>query len=158
MTHSSLKVGLGFGVASGVMTTLGLMVGLYSSTYSQTAVLGGILMIAIADAFSDAAGIHFSEESRGMHTTKEIWLSTIFTFGVKFIVALTFAPAIFILPLQYGILFNIIWSFLLVSSYSFVIAKMHRENPYKAVLEHFILMVVVVVGTYYAGLAIDALV
>lgn len=59
----SFRTGLGFGLTSGVITTLGLMVGLHSGTNSKTAVIGGILVIAVADAFSDALGIHLSEES-----------------------------------------------------------------------------------------------
>jgi len=36
---SSLKVGLGFGLASGVITTLGLMIGIYASTLSRVMLL-----------------------------------------------------------------------------------------------------------------------
>jgi hypothetical protein len=39
-------------------------------------ILGGILTIAIADAFSDALGIHLSEESEKIQSGKEIWEST----------------------------------------------------------------------------------
>ncbi|MBW2265656.1 MAG: hypothetical protein JRF28_05735, partial [Deltaproteobacteria bacterium] len=56
MKHA-LKTGLSFGLTSGTITTLGLMVGLHSGTHSKLVVLGGILTIAIADAFSDALGI-----------------------------------------------------------------------------------------------------
>ena len=71
MRHS-LRVGFSFGITSGIITTLGLMVGLNSSTRSGLVVIGGILTIAIADAFSDALGIHISEESENRHTAKEI--------------------------------------------------------------------------------------
>ena len=64
----SLEVGLSFGITSGIITTLGLMVGLHSGTHSKVTVIGGILTIAIADSFSDALGIHISEESEGIHT------------------------------------------------------------------------------------------
>src|SRR4030042_2592178 len=86
----SLNIGLSFGLTAGTITTLGLMVGLHSGTHSRIAVLSGILTIAIADAFSDALGIHISEESENKHTAKEIWESTIFTFLTKFIFAMTF--------------------------------------------------------------------
>ncbi len=56
----SLKIGFSFGLASGIITTLGLIVGLHSGTHSKKVVIGGILTIAIADAFSDALGIHLS--------------------------------------------------------------------------------------------------
>ena len=53
-----------FRVDLGVITTLGLIVGLHSGTHSRAIVIGGILTIAIADAMSDALGIHVSEESK----------------------------------------------------------------------------------------------
>ena len=42
--------GLSFGTTSGVITTLGLIVGLHSGTHSALAVIGGIITIAIAPA------------------------------------------------------------------------------------------------------------
>lgn len=79
MKHS-IKVGFSFGLASGIVTTLGLMVGLNSSTNSKLAVVGGILTIAIADALSDAMGIHVTEEVQNKYSEKEIWESTFTTF------------------------------------------------------------------------------
>ena len=92
MSKPCFKTSFGFGIASGVITTLGLMVGLYSSTYIRGVVLGGVLTIAIADSCSDAVGMHFSEESEGVHTNKEIWLTTIYTFFSKLVVTLSFLP------------------------------------------------------------------
>ena len=71
--EDSLRTGISFGLTSAVITTLGLMVGLHSGTHSKMVVLSGILTIAIADAFSDALGIHISEESQNTHTVKQIW-------------------------------------------------------------------------------------
>ena len=95
MKHS-WKVGLCFGLTSGIITTLGLMIGLYSGTYSKIIVISGILTIAIADSLSDAFGIHVSEESENKHTKKEIWESTLSTFFCKFIIASSFIiPVLF---------------------------------------------------------------
>ena len=99
----SLRIGLSFGVTSAVITTLGLMVGLHSGTHSKIVVLGGILTIAIADAFSDALGIHVSEESENAHTAKQIWGSTVATFFTKFLFALTFAVPVLFLSLRVAI-------------------------------------------------------
>ena len=54
----SFRAGFSFGLTSGAITTLGLMVGLHSGTHSKVVVMGGILVIAVADALSDALGIH----------------------------------------------------------------------------------------------------
>lgn len=72
MVKHSLKTGLCFGLTSATITTLGLMVGLHSFSGSKVVVIGGILTIAIADAFSDALGIHISEEAENVHAKREI--------------------------------------------------------------------------------------
>ena len=59
----SIKEGLSFGLTSAIITTLGLFIGLSSATNNRIIVISGILTIAIADAFSDALGIHLSKES-----------------------------------------------------------------------------------------------
>lgn len=69
MKHT-LKTGFSFGTTSGVITTLGLMVGLHAGPHSKLAVIGGVL--TIADALSDAMGIHVAEESENTHTKREV--------------------------------------------------------------------------------------
>jgi hypothetical protein len=105
----SLRIGITFGMTSAVITTLGLMVGLHSGTHSRVVVLGGILTIAIADAFSDALGIHVSEESENVHSVRQIWGATIATFLSKFLFSLTFAIPIIFLPIFAAIVVSLIW-------------------------------------------------
>jgi len=150
MNHS-VKVGLSFGLTSGIITTLGLMIGLYSGTYSKLAVLGGILTIAIADSLSDALGIHISEESEGRHSTKEIWTATGSTFVSKFIFALTFVIPVLLLELQSAIIVSIFWGMLLVSIFSFRLAREQRVNPWGIIGEHLLIIIAVIVATYYIG-------
>ena len=101
--------GFSFGLTSAVITTLGIIVGLNATTHSKLVVIGGILAIAIADAFSDALGIHISEESEGQHTAKQIWCATAVTFLTKFIFALTFIVPIVFLTNSTAILVSLIW-------------------------------------------------
>jgi len=105
--HSYIK-GLNFGIASGIVTTLGLMVGLYSGTQSKLVVLGGVFTIAIADALSDAFGIHLSEKSQVSTIKSEIWESTIATFVAKLIFALSFIIPIFLFDLDRAIMVSIV--------------------------------------------------
>ena len=138
-------------MTSGIITTLGLMVGLHSGTGSKLAVLGGILTIAIADAFSDALGIHIAEESENVHSTKEIWESTISTFFSKFIFALTFVIPIIAFKLSTAIVVSIIWGLSILAIVSYSIAKEQGEKPWKVVAEHLIIALVVIIITHYVG-------
>ena len=150
MKHS-LKTGFSFGLTSGIITTLGLMVGLHSGTHSELAVIGGILTIAIADAFSDALGIHIAEESRNTHGPKEIWESTLATFATKFIVALSFIVPVLLLPLRTAIVVSIVWGVLLLSSLSIHLANVQRIARWQVVMEHVLIAGVVIVLTHYVG-------
>ena len=151
MMRHSIKTGLSFGLTSGIITTLGLMVGLHSGTHSKLVVIGGILTIAIADAFSDALGIHVSEESENKHTTKEIWESTICTFVVKFIFAMTFIIPVLLFALGTAIMVGIVWGLSLLTIFSFYMAKEQKVKPWKVIGEHVLIALVVIVITHYVG-------
>lgn len=149
--QSSLKTGISFGITSGIITTLGLMVGLHSGTHSKIIILGGILTIAIADAFSDALGIHVSEESENTHSSFEIWLSTIATFLAKFIFALTFVVPVVFFELSQAILISIIWGLSILGILSFNLAREQGGNPWGAVFEHLFVAFLVIIATHYTG-------
>ena len=151
MLSHSLKTGLCFGLTSGVITTLGLMVGLSAGTNSKLAVIGGILTIAIADAFSDALGIHVSEESENVHTAAEIWQSTIATFISKFGFALTFLIPVLLLDLGMAIKVSILWGGLVLSVLSYSLGRSQKENPWKVVFEHIFIATIVVILTHFVG-------
>ncbi len=154
MMNHSIKVGFSFGLASGIITTLGLMVGLNSGTHSRLVVIGGILTIAIADAFSDALGIHMSEESENRHSTKQIWQSTISTFISKFLFALTFLVPILLFSLSTAIIVSIAWGLLALGVFSYSMARHQKANPAKVIGEHLVIALVVIAATQFAGMLI----
>ena len=151
MKHS-FKVGFCFGLTSGIITTLGLIVGLNSVINSKTVVIGGILTIAIADSLSDAIGIHISEESENKHTTKEIWESTISTFFCKFIVASSFIiPVLLYNDLRTAIFISVVWGLFLLSFFSFILAKEQKTKSWRVILEHLIIAIAVITIAHYIG-------
>lgn len=155
--RQSFKKGLSFGLTSGVITTLGLIVGLNSSTHSNIVVMGGILVIAIADAMSDALGVHVSVESENKFSTKEIWEATFSTFLSKFIVALTFILPILIFELNTAIWICIFWGVALIIGFNYNLAKEAKEPPHKVISEHLLIAIVVIVVTHFIGQWVDTL-
>ena len=147
----SIRKGFSFGLTSGIITTLGLIVGLNSSTNSTIVIIGGIIVIAIADAMSDALGIHVSEEFEDKHSTKEIWESTVSTFLSKFVFALTFIIPVLFLQLSTAIIVCIIWGLSLITIFSYYMAKQQNVKPCRVILEHLIIAIIVIVITHYIG-------
>ncbi|MBW2992234.1 hypothetical protein KY345_03390 [Candidatus Woesearchaeota archaeon] len=154
MRHS-LRIGLSFGLTSGVITTLGLMVGLNSGTHSRIAVIGGVLTIAIADAMSDAMGMHLSEEAHKKRTSRQIWESTFSTFISKFAIALTFIFPLLVFRLDSAVIASIFWGLFLLSYLSFRIARSKGENPYPIVVEHLAIALIVIIITHFVGLFVS---
>jgi len=150
MKHS-LKIGFSFGLTSGIITTLGLMVGLHSGTHSKLAVLGGILTIAIADAFSDALGIHITEESENIHNVKEIWESTVSTFFSKLVFALTFVIPVLLFELTTAIVISVIWGLTILSILSFRMGREQERKTWIVVAEHLAIALVVITITHFVG-------
>ncbi len=147
----SIKKGVGFGLTSGIITTLGLMIGLYSSTNSKFIILGGIFIIAIADALSDSLGIHISSEFENSASSKRIWESTFSTFVSKLIFAMSFVIPLLLFQLGTAIIVSIIWGFLLISILSFYISKKSKYSSFRVIIEHLILAIIVIVITYFIG-------
>jgi VIT1/CCC1 family predicted Fe2+/Mn2+ transporter len=149
--QDSLRTGISFGMTSAVITTLGLMIGLHSGSHSKTIVLGGILTIAIADAFSDALGIHVSEEAENVHTPRQIWGSTLATFLTKFIFGLTFAIPVLLLPLSTAIVAALVWGFSILAVLSYVLGRRQGGRPWQVVAEHLIVAFLVIGITHWVG-------
>ena len=147
----SVQVGASFGLTSGVITTLGLVVGLAAGTQSRLAVVGGILTIAIADSLSDALGIHVSEELENVHTPSEIWVSTASTFAVKFVTALSFLVPVLTLDLGAAVVASVAWGMLLLASLSLYAARLQKVKAWPVLAEHLAVAGLVVSSTHFLG-------
>ena len=148
---ASWKTGLSFGLTSGVITTLGLMVGLHAGTHSRAVVLGGILTIAVADALSDAMGIHLAEESKNSGPASHVWEATLATFAAKFVIAGTFVVPVLTRPLDQAVVISIVWGLFLLTALNFYVARAQAISPWKVIGEHLLIALCVVVITHVVG-------
>jgi VIT1/CCC1 family predicted Fe2+/Mn2+ transporter len=147
----SIKKGISFGTTSGVITTLGMIVGVNASTSSRLAVIAAIVAIAIADAFSDAVAMHVSEESEGVHSRNDVFQATLSTFFTKFIFALSFVVPIWFLALDIAVVVDIIWGLLIMTVFNIFLARSQKEGVLRVVFEHLTIAVAVVLITYFVG-------
>ncbi len=150
----AIKIGFSFGLTSGIITTLGLMVGLHSSTDSKFVVIGGILTIAIADAFSESMGIHAATETENRRSKKEVWESTFSTFIFKFIFTVMFIIPVLLFDLHQAILISILIGFYFIIMLSIAIARERNIEPWKVVVEHLMISILVLFLAHCTGLLI----
>lgn len=140
--------GFSFGLTSGIITTLGMIAGLESATESKFIIIAGIVSLAFADAFSDSFGIHISAEAEG---DKRVWAATFYTFFAEFFFAMLFVVPFLIFGIKEAFYASITYGLLMISFYSWVIAKKQNKNIMKTVGEHLLISVVVIIVTHYVG-------
>jgi VIT1/CCC1 family predicted Fe2+/Mn2+ transporter len=149
--REALRTGASFGLTSGVLTTLGLIVGLYAGTHSKLAVIGGIFTIAVADGLSDALGMHVHEEAENQHTARQIWVASGATFVTKLVTSLSFLVPLFTLELPAAVAASVVWAFALLAWLSYRLAVSQGASGWRAVAEHLAIAAVVVVLTHLVG-------
>ena len=148
------RTGIFFGATSGVITTVGLMVGLQAGTQSFTAVLGGVVVIAVSDSMSDALGIHLAQEADPESTRAHIWAATLWAFVSKFLVAISFALPLILLPLDQAVLVGVVWGLMIVTFMSYFLARMQQAPAWGVVGEHVSIALVVIALSHYVGVLV----
>lgn len=139
-----------FGATAAIITNLALIVGLRTGEHAKIGIIGGMLIIAVADNISDSIGIHVYQESECL-APKEVWLSTFTNFLTRLLVSLTFVAQVAIFPMQVAVITSLIWGLLLLAYISYQIAKDRGLNPYMAMLEHLGIAIVVIVASNFVG-------
>lgn len=143
--------GVGFGTASGIITTLGMIVGLYSSSSDRLAIIGGIFTVSVADALSDALGEHISEESKKHPSIVDVRNITISTFFSKLLIGLSFVIPFILLPINSAVVVSVIYSALVLTMLSLRISKRAGQNRYEVITEHLLIGLAVVIITFFLG-------
>ena len=151
-----LVTGISFGLTTAVITSLGMIVGMHSATSSKLAVVAGIAVMAVADGLSDAVSLHTAEEAeveegKGKHTSKEIWLTTLFAFLSVSGFTLTFAIPVLLFPFETALFVAVAWGMLLIILLNSYIAKIRKGNPIKLISEHILLAIFVIIVSHLVG-------
>ena len=92
----------------------------------------------------DALGMHISEETTNK-SHKKVWQTTIATVLSKLFFGLTFLIPFFIFELSTGVYVSIVYGLILIGGFSYYIGKK------KAMTEHLILAIIVIIATHYVG-------
>lgn len=155
MDNKGARTGVFFGATSGVITTLGLIVGLYSGTRSLVAVLGGIFVIAVADAMSDALGIHLAQEADPESTHDHVWVATLTTFFTKLIVAASFALPLLWFTLPVAVIVCIVWGLIVIAALSAYLASLQQQRSLPVIAEHVLIAVAVIAISHFIGVWVN---
>jgi hypothetical protein len=138
-----------FGATAAIMTSMALIVGLGSANSGKTGIVGGLLIVAIADNLSDTLGIHIYEEVKvGANTAVRTSVSNYLT---RLLIACSFVALVLVLPLGLARWVSIAWGSLLLSVLTYLIAKGRSVKPVPEVAIHLLVAAIVVVLSQVIG-------
>jgi vacuolar iron transporter family protein len=152
-SHLRKLTNYSFGGASAIITNISLVVGLGTSNISRPAIIGSLLIIAVADNVSDSLGIHIYKESESCGM-KESLISTVSNFLTRLITSATFIAVVVLFPMKQAEMISVIWGILLLGVISYLIAKNNNDRPWIEITKHLLTAVVVVAASKYVGILI----
>jgi vacuolar iron transporter family protein len=139
---SDLSIGTIFGTYSGIITSLGLTLGMYGGNLNKKAYIIGLISIALSDSFSDAFGIY--------NATEYSLTETLYTFLGKFIFPLLMILPFLLFNIRNAVIVNIIMGSIVIG----IISSKQFRNINK-VIKSLILTWIVITIVYFAGLTIQ---
>jgi len=140
-----------FGVTAAITTSMAIITGLDAASNSRLAILSALLIIAIADNMSDSLGIHIYRESQITGTATDARIHTVTNFLARFAVTMVFIALVVALPLEYSVIMSVAFGLSLLTFLSYRIALKRETNPYKEILQHLAIAIVVITISHFVG-------
>ena len=145
-----------FGASAAIITSMALIVGLGSANSGKNGIIGGLLIIAVADNLSDTLSIHIYEEGKvGAATPIGTSISN---YVARLLVACSFVALVLVLPLDPARWVNVLWGALLLSVLSYFIARRKSVRPVPEIAKHLIVAAAVIGLSQLIGSVIASLV
>jgi hypothetical protein len=150
-----LKLGrFSFGATTAIITSVGLVAGLNYGADAKAHIVGGLLIIALADNVSDSFGIHVYKESE-TSDRREVLVTTLGNFAMRLCVTLSFIVLTLLLPagvLVWGIS---VWGLSLLALLSVSISRAKGRPMARELILHLAVATLVILGSRYLGLVIS---
>jgi VIT1/CCC1 family predicted Fe2+/Mn2+ transporter len=136
-----------FGATSAVMTGVAIIIGLSGTVNAKMNIIIALLIIAVADNVTDSFGIHIHQESQSA-PAKEVRRTTFMNFLARLLITAIFIFFIVLLPLGLAMVLSIILGLSVIVSLSYVISIHRKVSPYRVILQHLLLAVIVIVVSF----------
>ncbi|HEX3953015.1 MAG TPA: hypothetical protein VHW90_05540 [Stellaceae bacterium] len=137
---------LSFGGPAAIVTSMGLIVGLDTATATKAAVVGGLLIIGLADNLTDSLSVHIYQESERL-AERQAFRTTVANYFSRLTVTVSFVFLFALLPSTAAIATCLAWGLFLLCGLSYLLAKERQVSAAGEILKH--------VGVAFAVIAIS---
>jgi len=134
---------MSYGGTAAIVTSMGLIVGFDTARASRATLIGGLLLVAVADNLADSLAIHAYQESEGL-AARHAFRSTVTNFVTRFLVAGSFVILALALPLGRLAPAAVAWGLALLATLTYFVARDRVVSPGLEVAKHIGVAIVVI--------------
>jgi vacuolar iron transporter family protein len=124
-----------FGGPAAIVASVALIVGLDAAAADRAAIVGSLLILALADNLTDALGVHIYQESERL-ASLEAFRTTVANFLTRLFVSLSFVALVLNTPAPLRSSVSLAWGLLLLAVLSHLIARARRVNSATEIAKH----------------------
>jgi VIT1/CCC1 family predicted Fe2+/Mn2+ transporter len=139
-----------FGGAAAIVTSVALIIGLDAATATKPTIIGGLLIVAIADNLTDSLSIHIYQESERLEG-HEAFVATLTNFAARLLVSLSFVLLVVLLPMHDAVPVSLGWGLLLLCGLTYLLARERRVSVVAEISKHIAVALVVIVASKAIG-------
>jgi VIT1/CCC1 family predicted Fe2+/Mn2+ transporter len=139
-----------FGGSAAVVTSASLIIGLDAAAASRATIVGGLLIVAIADNLTDSLSMHMYQESERLDARKA-FRATLINFATRLSLSLSFVLLVLLLPLRMALIASSIWGLLLLAGLTYLVARDRGQPVIPELLKHITAAVAVLVVSKAIG-------
>jgi VIT1/CCC1 family predicted Fe2+/Mn2+ transporter len=145
-----------FGSPAAIVTSMALIVGLGAETVTRAAIVGSLLIIAVADNLTDSLSVHIYQESERL-AQRQAFRTTLANYAARLGTALSFVALFIVLPPPVATYACVAWGFALLSGLTYLLARARNVKPFAEIIKHAGVAVAVILIGRVIGMAIRAL-
>ena len=140
-----------FGSTAAIVTSMGLIIGFGTATVSPATIVGGLLIVAVADNIADSLSVHMYQEAEQLEA-RAAFRATLMNFVARLLIGLTFAIVVLVIPNPYAVIIALGWGLLLLVGLSYILARARGVRALPEVGKHLVVAVLVIAASRVVGL------
>jgi hypothetical protein len=145
---------MSFGASSAIVTSVGLIVGFGAANIARSTIVGGLLIVGLADNLTDSLSIHIYQESERLNEGAA-FRATLGNFATRLFVSLSFVLLVIIFSGVNSILASLAWGVLLLVGLTWRVARSRNASVLTEIAKHLAVAGIVVAVSRATGTFIN---
>jgi len=142
-----------FGAVSAIVTSIGLIVGLGTAGISTPTIIGGLLIVGLADNLTDSLSIHVYQESEKLEQ-QAAFEATISNFVTRLLISISFVIFTLAFSSATAVFISLAWGIALLTGLTWLVARSRGANVTTEVFKHLAVAAVVIAASRATGILV----